>query len=409
MYNTADVHFYASFALAALWPKLELSIQRDFATTVLQSDPRARRLLGEGTVAPTKVFGVVPHDLGSPSGTPLVQLNAYNFQDVSRWKDLSPKFVLQCLRDCRATADDAFLHAVWPAVRVAMREMEQFDPNYTGLIENEGFPDQTYDVWVATGPSSYSGGLYLAALAAAAVIANRVGEAKQAAEYISRLDKGRELFEAILWSERNQCYLYDTSGSAHHDSIMADQLAGQWYCVACGLPGLLKPARVQAALATIFDNNVLKFKNGEAGAVNGMRPCVAPGASGGKVDKSSMQSQEVWSGTTYGLAGCMLQEAAAAAVAAPSSDIDGTGSDAGRATSEEFRRKAFHTAKGVHNAWERYGYFFQTPEAWDEKGNYRSLAYMRPLCIWSMQWALNHPPDGATMPGSGAPGPGARP
>jgi non-lysosomal glucosylceramidase len=30
MYNTYDVHFYASFALLQLWPQLELSLQRDF-------------------------------------------------------------------------------------------------------------------------------------------------------------------------------------------------------------------------------------------------------------------------------------------------------------------------------------------------------------------------------------------
>ncbi len=29
MYNTYDVHFYASFALIMLWPKLALSVQYD--------------------------------------------------------------------------------------------------------------------------------------------------------------------------------------------------------------------------------------------------------------------------------------------------------------------------------------------------------------------------------------------
>ena len=29
MYNTYDVHFYASFALAMLWPKLQMSLQYD--------------------------------------------------------------------------------------------------------------------------------------------------------------------------------------------------------------------------------------------------------------------------------------------------------------------------------------------------------------------------------------------
>jgi len=34
MWNTCDVHFYASFALIMLFPKPELSIQRDFAAAV---------------------------------------------------------------------------------------------------------------------------------------------------------------------------------------------------------------------------------------------------------------------------------------------------------------------------------------------------------------------------------------
>jgi hypothetical protein len=34
------------------------------------------------------------------------------------------------------------------------------------------------------------------------------------------------------------------------------------------------------------------------------------------------------------------------------------------------------------------GYWFATPEAWDKNGNYRSLAYMRPLSIWAIQWAV---------------------
>jgi len=32
----------------------------------------------------------------------------------------------------------------------------------------------------------------------------------------------------------------------------------------------------------------------------------------------------------------------------------------------------------------RFGYSFATPEAWDAHGHYRSLGYMRPLCIWGM-------------------------
>jgi non-lysosomal glucosylceramidase len=38
MWNTYGVHFYGSFALLGLFPKIELSIQRDFVDAVLYED-----------------------------------------------------------------------------------------------------------------------------------------------------------------------------------------------------------------------------------------------------------------------------------------------------------------------------------------------------------------------------------
>lgn len=52
--------------------------------------------------------------------------------------------------------------------------------------------------------------------------------------------------------------------------------------------------------------------------------------------------------------------------------------------------EGFKTAEGAYRTvWERLGMAFQTPEAYCKKNVYRSLAYMRPLSIWSMQLALN--------------------
>ncbi|KAK4339863.1 hypothetical protein RND71_041325 [Anisodus tanguticus] len=64
MCNTYDVHFYASFALTMLFPKLELSIQRDFAAAVMMHDPSKRMLLDDGMSATRKVLGALPHDIG---------------------------------------------------------------------------------------------------------------------------------------------------------------------------------------------------------------------------------------------------------------------------------------------------------------------------------------------------------
>ena len=38
MYNTYDVHFYASFALVMLWPMLQLSLQYDIGEYILMRE-----------------------------------------------------------------------------------------------------------------------------------------------------------------------------------------------------------------------------------------------------------------------------------------------------------------------------------------------------------------------------------
>ena len=46
-----------------------------------------------------------------------------------------------------ATGDMQFARDCWEAVRSAMEYSMQFDTDKDGLIENGGFPDQTYDTW----------------------------------------------------------------------------------------------------------------------------------------------------------------------------------------------------------------------------------------------------------------------
>jgi uncharacterized protein (DUF608 family) len=64
----------------------------------VSQDLSVRRLMARGEIRPRKLHGSVPHDLGCPSGHPWREVNSYNLQDVNRWKDLGPKFVLQVRR-----------------------------------------------------------------------------------------------------------------------------------------------------------------------------------------------------------------------------------------------------------------------------------------------------------------------
>ena len=351
MWCTYDVHFYASFALLSLFPKIELSIQNDFARAVLCEDRRKVKFLADGVSGIRKVSGAVPHDLGMHD--PWHEMNAYNIHDTSRWKDLNPKFILQVYRDFAATQDVAFGRRVFPAVSAAMEYMERFDRDNDGLIENDGFPDQTYDAWTVKGVSAYSGCLWLAALQASAAMAYKLGHADAAEKWSRMLIQARNAFETKLWN--GSYFSYDVSCQ----SIQADQLAGQWYTAASGLPDLFEGVKIRSALQKVFDFNVMKVGGGKMGAVNGMTPS-------GKVDDTCMQSREIWTGVTYAVAAAMIH--------------------AGMVN------QGFTTAEGIFSAgWseEGFGYWFQTPEAWTVDGHYRSLIYMRPLAIWAMQWALS--------------------
>jgi len=352
--NTYDVLYYASFATLMNWPEIDNGIQRDFADAVLVDDDRPHSLLVDKKVVPRKPIGAVPHDLGMPQEDPWYSTNAYAYLDCGRWKDLNPKFILQVYRNFVFTKDKQFLKYCWSAVKLAMEYADDFDQDNDGLPENEGYPDQTYDNWVMNGPSSYCSSLYLGAAQAMITMAQIMGDESTERKYRLILKIGQENFEEKLWN--GQYYNFDSSTARHHDSIMADQLAGQWYMRVCDLPSIVSEKNELSTLQTIYNFNVLRFQLGQIGAVNGMRPDATP-------DNTCAQSSEVWTGTTYSLAAFMIHAGL----------LD----------------QGLKTAHGVYQTtYTNRGYWFRTPEAWTEHGNFRASMYMRPLSIWAIEHAL---------------------
>ncbi|KAK7116158.1 non-lysosomal glucosylceramidase-like isoform X2 [Littorina saxatilis] len=356
MYNTYDVHHYSSFALIMLWPKLQLSLQYDFADTILGEDTKPTKYLMSGEMGVLKAANTVPHDLGDPEDEPWKRPNAYVIHPTYDWKDLNLKFVLQAYRDYSATKDKGYLETMYPCCKAVVEKAITWDQNGDGLIENSGFADQTFDAWVMTGSSAYCAGMWLAALRMQVEMADVLGMSEDKERFSAILDRGKKSFEEKLWNGRY--YDFDTSESGHHDSIMADQLAGHWFMKASQLDDdtVFPPDHVKTSLKTIFDNNVMKYGKGNMGAINGTQP-------DGTKDLSSPQSEEFWTGVTYALAANMIQMGMV--------------------------EEGFQTAWGsYHVCWEWLGLHFQTPEAYTTDHSYRSLGYMRPLAIWSMQWAL---------------------
>ncbi|KAH3838447.1 non-lysosomal glucosylceramidase-like [Dreissena polymorpha] len=361
MYNTYDVHFYASFALIMLWPKLQLSLQYDLSKAVIAENKEQFRFCMGGHVGHRKVLNTVPHDIGDPEDEPWKRVNAYNIHPTVDWKDLNLKFILQVYRDYHATGDRAFLEHMYPIMRVLVERSLAWDKDNDGLIENGGFADQTFDAWIVYGASAYCGGLWLCSLRMFVEAAKILGQSEDETKYTKILNKAKESYEIKLWN--GKYYNYDCSSHGTHDSVMADQLAGNWYMKAAGIidETVFPSNHVRSALETVFKNNVMGFADGNMGAINGTRP-------NGKKDITSCQSEEFWTGVTSSLAAQMIQE--------------------------NMLDEGFKTVWGNYNVcWEWLGLMFQSPEAYMTSKHFRSLGYMRALAVWAVQWALEkyHP------------------
>ncbi len=361
-YDTVDVDFYASFAILATFPELETRGIRDLLAIVPPGDPSIVTIEASGVEAVRKAPWAVPHDVGGPADDPFQRPNWYRFQDVNVWKDLAPKLVLQVWRDVVLTGDDGLVGEALPTLDRVMADLAATDLDGDGLPDHGGIPDQTYDTWPMTGPSAYGGSLYLGALGALAAMHRRVGDVARSDELDGARRQAATAFERRLW--RGTHYAYDDGGAVSSESVMADQLAGQWYADVTGLGDLVAPERTETALRTIHELNVVAFGDGLLGAVNGMRL-------DGRIDESSEQSAEVWVGTTYALAAFMI----------------------GRGLVDE----GWETARGAAAVTYERGLWFRTPEAYDRSGNFRASIYLRPLAIWAIEEALRRQRAPATF------------
>lgn len=362
-HSTLDVLFYGDMPLTKFWPDLDKQIMRQFADTVPENLTHNYEWIWKTQQTGTLQFrerktrGAVPHDLGVPQEDPFMMPNQFSWQNTNDWKDLNSKFVLMIYKDYVFTGrkDSAFLRYTWPAVQEALEHLRQFDHTSDGLPQDDNYPDQTYDEWIVHGESAYCGGLWLAALRAAEEIGNTLGHKAAAAEYHAWFLKGQTTYVDKLWS--GDYFRYDTL-SEYRDNVQTDQLAGQWYANMTGLGDLVPRDMQVKALKKVFDLNVMKFHNGEMGAVNGIAP-------DGTLITSNEQVQEVWTGTTFGAAALML--------------------------SDGLKDEGYRTAWGVyHTNYETEGYWFRTPEAWDITGHFRASMYMRPAAIWAME--MTSPP-----------------
>ncbi len=393
-YESLDVRLYGGFATLLLWPELEKSVIRAFARAIPTADPKPRIIgyyytIGDPDhMAPRKLKGATPHDLGAPNENPWLATNYTSYQDCNQWKDLSSDFILQVYRAFHGTGstDLDFLADCWPAVVETLAYSKQFDTDGDGLIENSGAPDQTFDDWRLKGISAYCGGLWIAALSAAIAIGETLQQHKRApgnvvillAQYQRWWQHSRAAYQKQLWN--GSYYRLDTGSGS--DVIMADQLCGQFCTATMGLPDVVDSEYVEPTLAAIYDACFVKFNEYAAqlgpqnqkfegaqtgyfsaaeqgikiGCANGVRPDGSP------QNPDDTHQLEVWTGINFGLAACFAQ--------------------AGKPA------EAMEITQAVVQQIYQHGLQFRTPEAITAAGTFRACHYLRPMAIWAVYHTL---------------------
>ena len=163
--------------------------------------------------------------------------------------------ILRALREHQMTSDDHWLRRNWPAIKKATGWLIAKDGDCDGLIT--GNQHNTLDTdWF--GPVAWLSGLYLAAVAAAAAMADLVGDRDFANRCRSLAETGRKNLIAQLFDGE---YFINRVDSKHLDAINSgtgceiDQVMGQSWAFQVGLPRLLPETETRAALRSLWRYN----------------------------------------------------------------------------------------------------------------------------------------------------------
>ena len=359
LYNTLDLWIYAAEAVAQFFPSLAASVARDYADFLVPDDPGFRHHRWEESLFPINKASACPHDLGGPGEDPFVTPNSYTYRDGTLWKDLNCDLVLCIFREGRRKGT-GWRRDLFPAVQAAIEHLQQYDRDGDGLIENEGIPDQTFDNIPMTGPSSYCGGLWIAALLAAAKLAEEAGKEDLAARWKSQADSATVAYNDRLFN--GSWYRVDTNGP-FSEAVFIEQLFGPFLARRLGLGDIVPEQNAVRALRSVYDCNFLEAGGGE-GVVSLARIPEAAIALLPHQEDTSFQTAEIQPGFNFSYAAQL---------------------EAWGLTDEaDTVRRALY-----RELYEKRNLVFQTPAAFDRgMSTCRAILNMRPLAAW---WLV--PPD----------------
>lgn len=169
------------------------------------------------------------------------------------YMELGAQLVLMAYRNYILSGKLVRLQDLLPILQTVMAKIASRD------YDADGLPDiaetsATFDGVEGFGLSSYTAGLWLAALRVYAMLSERRGNRPDATRYSLLYKRAAETFERLYWNEESGYYRLfpPRAGEAPtHAACHTGQLAGQWYADFLGIGDLLPPVHVARALDSI--------------------------------------------------------------------------------------------------------------------------------------------------------------
>jgi len=164
-------------------------------------------------------------------------------------------------RYMQVTGDRSILANWYPSVKKAMQFMFTLDREGDGLPEVSG-DNQYYDSWpTMAGSAIHVSTYWLSTLRIAERIANLAGDNEFAGVCHTWYERGYRSMERDLWNPAAQSYLLynQPSTGKRSDTVLSDQLVGEFLVRLHGLEPIIPRDRVRTVLGTIWQNNMSTY------------------------------------------------------------------------------------------------------------------------------------------------------
>ncbi len=277
-------NWYSTFATVFFFPDLVETTYNAFRH-FQRDDGAVPFALGGGGQAPDGGEGAMPCAVDEPDAWPAQEILNGSI------------YIQQVDRIWQRTGDDKMLREFYPSIKKALeweatfdtkardRQWQPIQTEADGLLDCGGHnSEQFYDEWFWYGPAIQVNGLWLATIKIVERMAKTMGDDAYAADCHNRAETVAVAVEKKLWNDSYYLLYNDTHTGKKSDTILANQLAGEFIGRLHGIGGVFPPDNVNKTLSTVAR---LALPASDVGALSSIRP-------DGSVDADSTNA---WSGS----------------------------------------------------------------------------------------------------------------